>query len=105
VTLDITFTSTPRALGTTRSDSSGRFSVTLTIPADATPGVHRITVTGQGASGGTHTVFADVTVLAAGLPQTGSSPARAVKQAFALLTLGELLIAAELVARRRRTVP
>lgn len=100
--LPMVFTSHPRSLGSTSADSAGSFRTTVQIPNDAEPGRHVITVTGRNLQGGTHTVQISLSVGAGALPATGSSTFRDVKVAFALLTLGELLIGAELLARRRR---
>jgi hypothetical protein len=101
--LPITFTSTPVSLGTTRSDSTGHYSATVTIPTTATPGAHRITVTGQGAQGGSHTSFIDVIVLAAGLPATGGEPSPAGDRplAVALLLGGSAGVSVAVAVRRR----
>lgn len=101
-TLTMTFNSHPRSLGTAQSDAAGAFRVSVQIPNDAEDGRHTITVTGLNSQGGTHTVTISLTASGTGLPQTGSSTFRDVKVAFTLLSLGELLIGAELLARRRR---
>jgi hypothetical protein len=49
--LPMTFRSTPMALGTTRADAAGAYRATVTIPATAEPGQHRIVVSGRGTNG------------------------------------------------------
>lgn len=61
-------TSPPASLGTTRSDATGSYSATATIPATTPVGTYRLTVSGPGAQGGAHESAATVTV---GLAQTG----------------------------------
>jgi hypothetical protein len=100
--LSITFTSTPVSLGTTTSNSSGRYSALVTIPSDATAGSHTITVSGPGAAGGTHNSVIGVTVLASSLPATGGEPARDFRAALFLLAAGLLLVGAEVRALRPR---
>lgn len=102
VTLTMTFFSHPRSLGTTQSDSAGAFRASVRIPTDAEAGRHVITVVGPRAQGGTHTVQISLSVSAGALPETGSSTLRDIAVAFAILTLGELFIGAELLARRRK---
>jgi hypothetical protein len=63
--LGLEFQSAPVSLGTTTADASGNFRVTITIPLDATAGAHRLVARGSRAGGGTHEVFADVTVVVA----------------------------------------
>jgi hypothetical protein len=57
------FFSDPVFLGSTRSASSGRFSLAVTIPLNASPGPHRIIASGPGAGGGTHRSIAIVNVV------------------------------------------
>ena len=55
-------TTPPTSLGSARSDATGSFSATATIPAATTAGTYRLTVSGPGAQGGTHESSASVTV-------------------------------------------
>jgi LPXTG-motif cell wall-anchored protein len=68
----LTFTSDPVTLGTVTANANGQFSVTLTIPSNATAGAHTITSSGPGASGGTLVLSASLTVTRAGAPVAGA---------------------------------
>ena len=46
-TIDLTLHSTPTGLGTTRADSSGAFSTTVSVPAATPAGTHMIIATGE----------------------------------------------------------
>ena len=61
-------TTPPTSLGTAQSDASGSVSTTATVPASASPGTYRLTITGPGAQGSPHESAATVTV---GLAETG----------------------------------
>jgi LPXTG-motif cell wall-anchored protein len=103
-TVTFTFFSEPVMLGTDTANGSGVASLTATIPANATPGTHRIDATGTGADGQPLTVSVNVTVLGAtagsNLPTTGSgSTAPLTQMAVAALAGGGLLV---LLANRRR---
>ena len=75
--LDVTMFSDPVRLGSTVSDAAGGYSVTVTIPANTSPGAHDIVVTGGGARASTR-----ITVLGKGagvanqgiLARTGTNP-------------------------------
>lgn len=54
--------SDPLPLGTTRSDAAGNYKMKVTIPLAATPGSHRIVVSGPAPQGGEHVSAAAVTV-------------------------------------------
>jgi hypothetical protein len=49
--LPVEFHSRPLSLGPTTSDASGAYRATVTIPADAEPGPHRIVVSGLSSAG------------------------------------------------------
>lgn len=91
---------------TTVNQSGGRFSATVTIPASAQDGSHQLVAKGTGSSGPV-ALAVSVTVGAGGvspedLPTTGRRTRSGLMQAFVLVTAGELLIAGDLVVRRRR---
>jgi hypothetical protein len=79
--------STPQSLGSTTSDGNGSFSVTVTIPANATPGSHSLVARGAGAGGGTREVVAGITVTGT-LPATGSEIAELSLLGVATVALG-----------------
>lgn len=58
----ITFHTTPVTLATVRADANGNFSVTVTIPASATPGSHFIEASGTGANGQPLTLTTPITI-------------------------------------------
>jgi hypothetical protein len=91
--LSISFLSNPVFLGTTTANGSGNYLASVRVPASATAGAHRINVTGPNPFGGTHTSFADVTIVAASLPTTGDAPARPpIAPGLALLATGAGLL-------------
>ncbi len=101
-TLAGTFNSTPTSLGTTTSDPAGRYSVTVTVPVDATPGQHMIVFSGPRAGGGTLNSVTNVTVKAAQpaaaagtLTLTGVNAERLVLLAGALVFGGLALALSE----------
>lgn len=61
-------TTPPTSLGSAQSDAGGSVSTTATIPASASAGTYRLTITGPGAQGGPHESAATLTV---GLAETG----------------------------------
>jgi hypothetical protein len=56
--------SAPVLLATFKSDASGNYSATVTIPADTALGSHQIVVSGPGANGGTNNSVGSLTVVA-----------------------------------------
>lgn len=60
--LEVTFQSTPYALGSIRSAPDGSYRAQVRIPHDATPGGHRITVAGPGETTTRHESLIDVNV-------------------------------------------
>lgn len=110
------FCSSGTVLGTDTADSSGRVSVTVTIPSSTRPGTHYICLTG---AAGEH-VSAAITVsgstsgttssssgsgstsgiASGGLPQTGSNLAVLAGSGLTLLLIGTMLVL--VVVRRRR---
>ncbi len=104
--LTATFNSDPVVVATFRANAAGAFSVTIRIPADATPGLHTIVVTG--ASG--RSASAGFTVLARSvaspaptptspLARTGSALRDPLSAAAVLLVLGNCAL---LSGKRRR---
>lgn len=101
--------STPADLATVTTDAQGRFSVTVTIPANTVPGRHTISGTGY-RNGAPYQLTADLTVTAAGastargdsgtLPRTGAFIAGLTAIGAALMGAGTIAV---LAARRRRT--
>lgn len=71
--LDITFQSTPKALGSITASTSGAFSTTVKIPTDATAGAHHIVVAGANTRGGTRTMMFPVTVTTSGSTTGGTT--------------------------------
>ena len=93
--------SDPVFLGSTRSDAAGRFAITVTIPANVSPGPHRIVVSGPGRQGGTHRSVATVTVVVAvtrPLARTGGDSAGLLRLAMMSTLMGAVLV----VATQRR---
>ncbi len=90
-TLQIQLSTTPpTSLGTAQSDPSGSVSTTATIPASASAGTYRLTITGPGAQGDPHESAATVTV---GLAETGfMSGVLAVVRALAVGSGAKLVI-------------
>jgi len=90
--------STPVKLASVEAAANGRLSATVTIPADTTPGVHRVELR-TAASG---TVSARLVVTAASntdLASTGANVALPLAAGLLVASLGAVL----LIARRRRT--
>lgn len=94
--LQITFDGTV-PLGSTQADEAGAYVATATIPPNASRGLHRITVSGQGAQGGTHESVAEITV---GLPVTG-----AVTDIMAVVGVAVLALGLHLVRRSQWSLP
>ena len=89
------FLSDPVFLGSTRSDSSGRFSITVTIPLNASSGPHRIIASGPGAGGGTHRSIATVNVVtrvAQPLARTGGTSTGLLHLGMVATLAGVLLL-------------
>ncbi len=66
--LEVTLHSDPVTLGNFSAEADGSYVATLRIPADTTPGAHRIEVRGLESGA---VVSVPLTVLAAGSPSTG----------------------------------
>ena len=62
IELRIALTSTPLALGTTMSSAGGFYAASLTLPANAPPGEHEISVTGTDPAGASRTTSAALTI-------------------------------------------
>lgn len=111
-TVSVEFRSAPTFLASTQANSAGSFSVTVTIPANASPGRHTIAGVGQNPNGTPRELTADITIVAAGaergrsasaagaLPRTGQSIALAAAGGLALIAVGAVAVR----AARRRTV-
>ncbi|CAN5603951.1 hypothetical protein BH20ACT2_BH20ACT2_25010 [soil metagenome] len=117
-TVTFTLFSTPATLGTATADAGGVATLNGTIPADTTPGGHRIEGTGTGADGQPLKLSLSVTITGAGgsgsgagsgagsgsgsgLPRTGSADTVPMTQmALSALAAGGLLV---LLANKRRT--
>jgi len=106
--LTATFNSTPVVLATFNATAAGTFSVTVRIPADATPGRHTIVVAGtSGRSASTPftvvapspTAAAPATTASAPLPRTGLTIRDPLALAALLLFLGNCAL---LFGNRRR---
>jgi hypothetical protein len=92
--------SDPVALGTARADAQGNYRITVTVPANTTPGAHEVVVSGADRQGGTHRSITAITVVSAGgsavvrrprsgpLAFTGANLARLLALAIWLSTLG-----------------
>lgn len=99
----ITFESEPQVLATGTAGPDGSFSEGVTIPGDASPGSHTITITGTEADGTPFSISIPITVTGAGagLAVTGGNIS------VALILLAGLLAAATaalLIGRRRSRV-
>jgi hypothetical protein len=100
--VDATLASDPVFLGSANADQSGHVQMEVTIPRDTQAGVHELRLTGRNPQGGTrvNTMQIRIVAVAAGLPTTGADATRNIYIAFAILTLGELLIGASMWAER-----
>jgi hypothetical protein len=85
--LDLEIQSAPTSVGTTISDAAGNFNVTVRIPANTPPGLHRLVARGPGANGGVREVSASITV-SDSLPRTGSDVKRLGLLGVATVALG-----------------
>lgn len=99
--VDITLESDPVLLKTVRTDATGAFVTTVTIPAGISAGVHTLKATGPDPAGGLRVLSMSVTVAGGSdggmLPRTGADIAAFVGiGTAAILTGGGVL-----VARRR----
>jgi hypothetical protein len=83
-----------QAVGTTTADPTGAFSATITIPAGAKPGAHKITASGTGCVLG-----ATFTVPGSGVAFTGANVLGLSAAGAGLAVLGAVLV---LATRRRR---
>ena len=104
--LTLTLFSDPISLGTARADASGNFSVVVTIPADTSPGEHRLVVSGRGPQGEVHESVATLTVGTSGgnaLVRTGPDTGGMMQLAIGLCALGVMLVG--LATYRFRQVP
>jgi hypothetical protein len=84
--------SDPVPLGSGRTDASGRYILSVRIPADTAPGQHRIAVSGPGLAGGTHSSAAAIIVTHDGASSDPDSDNRS-GAALLLAALGVLLVA------------
>ncbi|HEX2272940.1 MAG TPA: hypothetical protein VHG90_03590 [Acidimicrobiales bacterium] len=103
--LRIDMDSDPVFLGTTRSDAGGRFTATVTIPLNASPGAHRIVVSGPGPGGGTHRSIATVNVVVTvgrPLARTGGTSAGLLRLAIVFTLAGMVLLVG--AGHRARTI-
>ncbi|MCA1845150.1 MAG: hypothetical protein LC792_18545 [Actinobacteria bacterium] len=82
----ITFQSTPVVVGTTRADSSGRFSVKVRVPADAEAGAHSIKSSGMGSDGRMRVLSAAVTVDGPAPAAAAAAPVRSQSRSGLSLT-------------------
>ena len=106
---EVTITFESVVLGTTTaSPADGSFSVQVTIPADASPGTHTITASGQAFDGSGPVVYSTTVTVSgaaaptgAGLPRTGSSSTIPLTRvAIMLVVVGSAFV---IGARRRST--
>ena len=104
-TLAGTFNSTPTSLGTTTSDAAGRYSVTVTVPADATPGQHTIVFSGPRAGGGTLNSVTNVTVQATSSAAAGTLTLTGVDAQRWVLLAGALIFAGLALALSEKRRP
>ena len=72
--VDILMFSSPRRLTTVASDGAGRFTATVTIPADSDAGAHLLVASGLDALGEVQSVSLDIDVLAATRAPTPNVP-------------------------------
>lgn len=103
-TATFTLFSAPVVLGTATVNAQGVVSLTATIPANTTPGAHRIEVSGTGANGQPLTVVQNITVTGAAagsnLPTTGSDTSIPLTQvAIGVMAFGGLMV---VMANKRR---
>ena len=102
-TVTVTLHSNPVTLGTTTANSSGDFSIVVTIPSDTVPGTHEVIATDTaGDSASTEIVVTGTVPVAtsSGLAFTGADIAALSGVGAIALALGGMLI---LTGRRRRS--
>ncbi len=97
VDLGITLRSDPVRLGVTRSDASGAYEATVSIPPETESGDHRIVIRGPSPTGKTHESSVAIAVDPAERAGTSTGPWAV---AVALLA-GSLVLTAGVVQRRR----
>lgn len=102
---EVTVTFDATVLGRVLTRPDGTFSITVTTPADASPGRHTITSTGTAPDGSIRRLTSIVTVLGTvatrgPLPRTGASVLPLAAGGTALIGIGSAAVAG---ARRRRT--
>ena len=95
-TYTLVFQSDPVQVGSGTVASDPQL-IEFTIPSDATPGAHTLSIVGTGANGQTKILDCAATVSSA-LPRTGSDSAVLLQAGVALLAIGGLVL---LIARRR----
>ena len=89
LTIQLTSTSPPAALGSTQSDASGGYTATVTIPAGTSAASHLIAVSGPGAQGSRHESVGNVTVA---LAETGFMTSVLTAAGVVLLATGSKLV-------------
>ena len=111
-TISFVLTPGPFNMGTVVADSTGKGTVTVTVPANTAPGAYTVTATC-----GTQVLTASVQVLgvsvtpapapapaATALPRTGSDSDGLVRAGVAFVAVGGVLVAATMAISRRRSV-
>jgi titin len=97
--VDVTLHSNPIGLGRVTTDSSGSFTLAITVPQAAAVGSHNVVATGVDANGASLVLSAPFEVRGAaastrgssgpvGLPRTGTSSAAMVAGALLLIVIG-----------------
>lgn len=106
-TVTFTMFSAPVVLGTATADANGVATITVTIPANTTPGTHRIEASGTGIDGQPLTVVTTIQVAgtatapgSSGLPTTGSDSVSLTQVAVAVMVFGGLMV---VMANKRRS--
>ncbi|MCC7127743.1 MAG: hypothetical protein IT192_02855 [Microbacteriaceae bacterium] len=92
---DAYFNSSPVLLGSVAADQAGGFHLSFAVPADATPGLHHVTL-----MKGNYAVAA-LPITIAGLAATGVDPIPYILIAGILLLAGVLFLALRMLVRRK----
>ncbi|MGH2652932.1 MAG: hypothetical protein ACRDHV_01090 [Actinomycetota bacterium] len=100
----ITFESEPQVLATGTAGADGSFSTSVTIPSNASPGAHTLTITGTEADGSPFSISIPITVSGAAVPGLAVTGGNITVGLILLAGLLAAAAAALLVGRRRARV-
>lgn len=100
----ITFESEPQVLATGTAGADGSFSASVTIPGDASPGSHTLTITGTEEDGDPFSISIPITVTGAAVPGLAVTGGNITMGLILLAALLAGAAVALLVGRRRSRV-